>query len=143
MTLGLAIALSLAHQAGTPPVVMIPPRDPDGEACAILRHIAAVTQADLPIMADKITRTDGFSVMCGLRTVAWNKTFLANLSDFREGWRGRKQAQFNQVVCENEAFLPLARRGWRFAMNLTFQSGERFILDADCQGFPDLPIKKQ
>ncbi|RYG94776.1 MAG: hypothetical protein EON58_15525 [Alphaproteobacteria bacterium] len=137
MALAFAIAFSLAYQTEVPPVVMIPRRDPDGEACAILRDLAARTQADLPLMADKITRTDGFSVMCGLRTVTWNKTFLVDLSNFREGWQGRKQAQFSQIVCESEAFLPLARRGWRFAMNVTFQSGQRFVLDADCRGYPD------
>ncbi len=142
MTLAFALIFSLAYQAGTPPVVSIPPRDPDGEACRILRDLAARTQADLPLMADKITRTDGFSVMCGLRTVAWNKTFLVDLSNFREGWQERKQTQFSQLVCESEAFLPLARRGWRFVLNITFQSGQRFVLDADCRGYPDLPKSK-
>ena len=142
MTLAFALVFSLAYQAETPPVVRIPPRDLDREACTILRDLVAKTQADLPIMADRITRTDGFSVMCGLRTVAWNKTFLADLSNFREGWQERKQAQFNQLICENEAFLPMARRGWRFALNITFHSGQRFVLDADCRGFPDLPRLK-
>jgi len=89
--------------------------------------------AESPMMVDAVTRLDGMSVICSLRTVTWNKFVNVDAPQLRDGWQGRKQTQFNDIVCKNEAFRPLARRGWRFVQNLTFRSGERVIMDAKCE----------
>ncbi|MEO7688082.1 MAG: hypothetical protein ABIS51_02265 [Sphingomonas sp.] len=88
--------------------------------------------AELPKMVDRITRTDGMAIFCSLRTVTTNKSFLLPLSQFREGWQARKQEQWNRATCDDSFFGPMARKGWRFTENITFTSGERFILDAKC-----------
>lgn len=104
----------------------------DAEACSTLSRIVRDVQPELPKMIDAATRLDGVSVVCALRTHANNKFILVPLASFRDGWQARKQAQWNDIVCRNEAFRPLQKRGWRFVQNLTFVSGERFSLDAKC-----------
>lgn len=104
----------------------------DSQACSALGKIAKDMQPELPVMVDKITRVDGVAVLCSLRTNVINKTLLVDASKLREGWLTRKQAQWNDINCKNSAFRPLIDRGWRFTQNMTFISGERFILDAKC-----------
>ncbi len=132
----LALAALLAGQSAPPPVVstVIPNTEAmaDAQACERLRATAREVTAELPMMIDTVTRLDGMSVICSLRAVTWNKFIRADMSEMREGWQNRKQAQFNGIICGNASFVPLARRGWRFTQNLTFQSGERIIMDADC-----------
>ena len=125
----------LAALQDAPPVVHPPPAlagMSDAEFCKTMRAIVDTTMTELPKMVDRITRTDGMTVLCGLRTVATNKSFLVPLSQFRDGWQARKQEQWNRLTCDDNLFGPMARKGWRFALNLTFISGERFILDAKC-----------
>lgn len=105
----------------------------DNDACQTLGKLADGMQDELPKMVDKVTRLEGVAVICSLRSYVVNKTVLTNRSEFREGWFARKQTQWNQLNCGNEAFRPLIDRGWRFAQNMTFLSGERFTLDAKCQ----------
>lgn len=130
--IGFVIALALQAQTAAPVFRPSPIRPSDSEACATLRKIAEDTTRELPIMVDAITRTDGMSVICSLRSFTVNKFLNVDLSAFRQGWDARKQAQWNQIICRNEAFAPLQKRGWRFTQNLTFRSGERFMQDASC-----------
>ena len=127
-------AFPIAAQA--PPPSITPTRSvrTDAEICEYLRALAESTTRELPMMVDTVTRFDGMSAICALRTITWNKFVMADESSFREGWQDRKQAQFNQLICGNEAFEPMARRGWRFVQNLTFQSGGRYVMEARCDG---------
>jgi hypothetical protein len=130
--IGFLAALALGQQAPVP-TVQVPPRQvTEVEACVRLRKIAEDTTRELPIMVDAVTRTDGMSVVCALRTFTVNKFIAVDVREFREGWEARKLAQWNQIICRNEAFGPLQKRGWRFTENLTFKSGERFTHDANC-----------
>lgn len=130
------IHLTVAFLAGADPVPTITTKSvvvmTDEEACSTLGKIAKDTQPELPMMVDKITRMEGVAVFCSLRTFAVNKTILIDVGEFRDGWEGRKQAQWNEINCKNSAFRPLIDRGWRFTQNMTFLSGERFTLDAKC-----------
>lgn len=133
------IALAAFALVQSAPIVrpMAPPqadysRTTDGEFCRIMRQITANVTPDLPRMVDSVTRVDGMSVFCGLRTVATNKYLLVSMSAMQEGWQARKQEQWNRIICDNAAFGVMARRGWRFAHNMTFQSGERITQEARC-----------
>lgn len=130
--IGFIVALALQAQAAAPVLKSSLVGPSDVEACATLRKIAEDTTRELPIMVDAITRTDGMSVICSLRSFTVNKFLNVDLSAFRRGWEARKLAQWNQIICRNEAFAPLQKRGWRFTQNLTFKSGERFEQDASC-----------
>jgi hypothetical protein len=129
------ITLALAQQEPPP---LYAPTHPDyrtysnAQFCHDMREATRRTMSELPMMVDTITRMDGMAVNCALRVVGSNRFIMANMSDFREGWRERKQAQFSDLVCHNEEFVVMARRGWRFTEVWTFQSGERFVLDASC-----------
>jgi hypothetical protein len=130
----LLILGSLAALQDIPPIVRTYPATAvsDNQFCKTMHDIVDTAMTELPKMVDAITRTDGMSVLCGLRTVTTNKTFLVNLSQFREGWQARKQEQWNRMSCDNSSFGPMARKGWRFTLRITFASGEQFILDAKC-----------
>lgn len=134
--MSLVLPLVLFAQTVTTPPPIIRRRDSetvsDDDACSLLRTIAAKVQPDLPIQADAITRTTGMAVVCGLRTVTVNKVITVDPTSFRAGWQGREQLKWNAIICRNDAFAPLQRRGWRFALQITFLSGERFGVDADC-----------
>lgn len=137
------LAMTLAQDA-PPPMVRFesPPlqiqttpnyKTTDAQFCKMTRKIAKDLTAELPIWVDAITRTDGMSAMCSLRTVAWNKFVKTDVATFRDGWLGRKQAQWNKTICEdNGLYFQMARKGWSFVQNLTFESGERFVIRSQC-----------
>lgn len=130
------LALLLAVEPPAPVITPVAPPDfsrtTDAEFCSIGKQLTASVTAELPVKVDAITRLDGMSLFCSLKTVAWNRFLSVDLATFREGWQARKQQQWNAVVCKNPLFVVMARRGWRFTQNLTFQSGERFVQDANC-----------
>lgn len=128
-------AMMLAVQAplSSPPVVTYTQARPtDAEFCEEMRRVSAARLPDVPVMAGPTTRVDGFSVLCGDRSVSWEKFILMDMASLREGWRERKQAEFNRLICDHPTGGVMARRGWRFAQDLTFQSGERVTLVAEC-----------
>ena len=133
-----SIALLLAQAsapllAPPPPMITLPSPDlTDKQACALFEKVAADIQPELPKMVDKTTRLDGVVVICSMRIFQNNKFINVPVSSFREGWKKRKQAQWNEMNCSNRAFLPLVRRGWRLVQALTFISGERYIMDTKC-----------
>lgn len=127
----IALALLLAGQISENPTPAQRQRD-EVDFCNVMRRMTREAQADLPLQVDSITRTDGFSVICSLRTVTWNKTVSLATSRMTADFREVKQQQFNHIICDNTAFGPMARRGWRFVTNISFADGERITLDAHC-----------
>lgn len=129
----IAAALILASpQVLAPPPIYTVRETTDAEFCAMGDRLAKSLQPELPKMVDSSTRIDGIVALCAVRTLTWNKTLMAVPSDMRDGWQGRKQAQWNAIVCGNTAFAPMYRRGWTFTQNLTFQDGTRVVMDAKC-----------
>lgn len=104
----------------------------DKAFCDQAKNLEAAIQKELPVQADIATKTVGMSAICGLRTLDWNKFMQANLNELRDGWQGRKQTQWDDIICKNEAFGPAARNGWRFAVAITFLDGKRITIDAKC-----------
>jgi hypothetical protein len=136
MSLVIVVSVLLVTTDAAPPPIILEQRPvplSDQEACNILNQISEDLTKELPKMVDATTRLDGMVTLCSLRTVKASKFIIAPLSNMRSGWRERKQAQWNDIVCGNEAFLPLARRGWRFTQTLTFVGGERVNMDARCK----------
>jgi hypothetical protein len=124
------LAISAVTVTTPPPIRVI---NLDARDCSIMEKIADDMQAELPKIVDRATRLDGFVVLCSLRTVSNAKFVDADLAQMRSGWRERKQRQWNEINCENEAFLPMIRRGWRFVQVFTLRSGERYSMDAICK----------
>lgn len=120
-----AVALVLAQEPGRVPGAGAS----DAEYCAFLAPRAASTSKYLPWATDGTTRIDGMSVDCPRRTVSYDKFISADLS---EDWRQGLQEDWNEFVCGKDVYGPMARQGWRFSQNLTFQTGERLTQDARC-----------
>jgi hypothetical protein len=124
--IALAFAL-LAQPIPTPgPIVS------DAAACTQYRQIAHAIMQEVPQRIDAVSQLDGVMVVCGLRTVAYNKSFSILRTDLVSGWQEVTQRRWNTIVCENESSGPLARRGWRFVQYLSFRSGECITMDAHC-----------
>ena len=115
----------------TPPSIRV--INLDTRDCSMMVKIANDMQAELPKMVDRVTRLDGFVVLCSLRTVSNAKFIDADLAQMRSGWRERKQRQWSEINCKNEAFLRMIKRGWRFVQFFTLRSGERYSMDAICK----------
>lgn len=126
------IFIIAATLAQSPPPIVQTRRGEDAFACGRLQQVVELSMGDLPNQVDAITRTDGVSVLCGLRTYAVNQSVSVTTSQFRPGWRERERYKWEQVVCRNEALGPLVRRGWRFTKRMTFTDGEIFSTDAVC-----------
>lgn len=128
----IALALALASQQPIPMPGPLGPMGSDENACAQLRTIRERTMAEVPQQIDAISQLDGMMVMCGIRTVAFNKSFSVPTSALNTDWQPVTQQRWNAIICDGEAFGPLARRGWRFVQYLAFRSGERIAMDAHC-----------
>jgi hypothetical protein len=83
-------------------------------------------------MLDKVTRMDGIAVLCGTRVVAFYKFLNVAPSALREGWRERKQKQWNDVYCTDPLWLDAIRGGWTVSTIATFVEGTRIYIDANC-----------
>lgn len=133
----IAAILFAAAAPPPPPIILMRPSvegsaPSDASACKILGEIAAGVIAEAPKMIDAITRLDGAVVLCSAKVFQSSKFFTVPQSAFREGWRQRKQAQWNELNCGKELGV-LVRRGWRISQALTWVSGERIVMDAECK----------
>ena len=126
----LALAL-VATQAPPLQSVMMTPPSSDVLACTELQKVADGTMSQLPQWVDAVTRVDALVVTCGLKTYHVNKFINQPASEMREGWRGRKEAQWDKQICQG-SMGPLVENGWRISQVLTFASGERIEMDAHC-----------
>lgn len=104
----------------------------DAAFCKMGRKIAKDMTAELPIWVDAITRTDGYAVFCSLRTIATNKFIKTDEATFRQGWLARKEAQWNKTTCDSDLYFEMYQKGWAFVQNITFESGQRYVLRAQC-----------
>jgi hypothetical protein len=101
--------------------------------CKNLREFAVTSNQDAGSMLDAVTRHDGMAVLCNAKIVDFKKFILVNVSEFRDGWRERKQFQWNNTYCTNEAFRPAIDAGWTIASTVTFKDGSRYFLKAVCR----------
>ena len=129
------IAALLLQAATSPPPIIIQklPSPSPAERCRSLTKLVDSMQPELPKMVDAATRLDGVAVMCSVKMFNMNKFINAPMSSLREGWRDRKQAQWNQTICEDDDLRPLVWDGWSVQQRLTFVSGEMVVMKAECE----------
>jgi hypothetical protein len=126
------LTMALAATLPSPPPITVLRIPSDAEACDKLSAMAADIMFELPKMVDTSTRSDGLVVLCTTRTVNYSFFIGVTEAEFREGWKDRKQAQWNEQFCAQPQLNSLVRRGWRFRSTITFLSGERHYLTATC-----------
>ena len=107
----------------------------DASVCADLRARVEIANSDGPLWTDHMTRFDGVVVHCGFRVIEFKHFLDAAPSDLRDGWQGRKQSQWNSIYCSDAQMREIIEMGWTVTDVITFASGERFRLVADCTGF--------
>jgi hypothetical protein len=69
---------------------------------------------ELPKWVDAGTRVDAHVVTCRSKTYHVDKFINQPVSEMREGWRGRKEAQWDEMICHWN-MGPLVKGGWRIS----------------------------
>jgi hypothetical protein len=112
---------------------MMPPLNSDALACTSLQEVVATTMAELPKWVDAVTRIDALVLTCRSKTYHVDKFINQPISEMRDDWQGRKETQWDESICRGN-MGPLVEAGWRILQVLTFASGERIEIAADCAG---------
>lgn len=126
MIFALALAASF-----TPPVQPVMLSSSDTLACTELTQLAEATAAQFPKWVDPVTRVDALVVTCPSKAYHVDKFINEPISAMREGWQGRKQAQWDKQICLG-SMGSLVEGGWHISQVLTFASGERIQMHARC-----------
>jgi hypothetical protein len=100
--------------------------------CAEMKQAAERRRADIGTMLDQVTRMDGIAVLCGMRIVTFYKFLNIGPNALRDGWKERKQKQWDAIYCTNAAWLDAIRSGWTVSAVETFVEGTRIYIDAKC-----------
>ena len=100
--------------------------------CNLWKSAAAKTNKEGPVWVDTITRLDGVAVICSLKHAEFKKFIKVPQSQFRPGWQGRKQRQWNSIYCRQATLLAI-RHGWRIEQLLTFVDGSQHRISANCK----------
>ena len=83
-------------------------------------------------MVDPVTRNDGMAVLCNTKVVEYKKSMIVDFSMLRDGWKERKQKQWNSIYCDGSHWQKLIDDGWTVSTTLISKSGERFWFKAEC-----------
>jgi hypothetical protein len=102
------------------------------EFCATLKHYAEKSRADIGTMLDGVTRFDGMAVLCGLRRVVYYHFLTIAPIALRDGWKERKQKQWNEIYCQTPVFLEAIEAGWVIMDTITLVDGTRIYLETKC-----------
>lgn len=126
------LSLAIAAQASASPSPFQRRRD-EIDFCRAMTEEASRTAAELPRMVDRITRLEGLSVSCSLRTVTWNKTITVDRAQMDPHFlQVTQQEDWNHIICDDDPLGTMARRGWRFVTNYTYADGQQMITEAHC-----------
>jgi hypothetical protein len=104
----------------------------DAAFCAEMKRAAERGRADIGTMLDQATRMDGIAVLCGTRVIAFYKFLNVAPSALREGWKERKQKQWDGIYCTDPAWLKAIQSGWTVSTVATFIEGTRVWIEAKC-----------
>jgi hypothetical protein len=126
------LALALATMPHAPRMVLPSMPEPtDAERCETMRALAGQIRSNLPMMFDATSRTETIEVDCRRRRVVWSNSGVIPVGPPREGWRARKQSDWNAAICRDPVWKWMRIRGWRFLQAQASQGGERIIFDAE------------
>jgi hypothetical protein len=100
--------------------------------CVEMKGFAEKARADAGTMLDPITRSDGMAVLCESRVVTFYRYMTVAPTALRDGWKARKQSQWNDIYCKDAAWLPVIQAGWTVAIAITFVDGTRVFMEAKC-----------
>jgi hypothetical protein len=105
----------------------------EDEFCSQITEMAEKLNAEGSSMVDAGTRQDGMAAICSLKVVEFKKFVNMPITSLREGWQGRKQAQWNKIYCDNNSpFRSAIDNGWTIGVLTTFIDGEQHRIKAAC-----------
>ncbi len=104
----------------------------DKEFCKAMTDLMTNINKDAGQMVDATTRNDGGAVLCNSKIVDYKKFLKAPSTAMREGWKERKNAQWNEIYCKGP-FLDAIRNGWTISTTLTTIDGDRTWIKANCK----------
>lgn len=105
----------------------------DAKFCVEMKQAAERSRSDIGTMLDLVTRMDGIGVLCGTRTITFYKFINVAPSAFRDGWKERKQKQWDAIYCADPAWRQAVKAGWAISSTVTFVEGTRIYLEAQCE----------
>jgi hypothetical protein len=104
-----------------------------GEFCVAVTDIARRMNARRGKWLDRSTRHDGVVVDCELKTLEAKRFLNADPDAMREGWKTRKEGEWNSAYCNDEPWREPIENGWSIISTLTFQTGDQVSFVAQCE----------
>jgi hypothetical protein len=123
-TIPVAITLTLA------PLPALP-FDQD-EFCVAVTDIAHRINARKGRWLDRSTRHDGVELDCESKTLEAKRFINADPDDMREAWEARKEREWNDRYCNDDAWREAIDNGWSIISTLTFRTGQQVSVVAEC-----------
>jgi hypothetical protein len=105
----------------------------DEAFCKKMKQFQQNVLQDIGAMLDSVTRNDGMAVFCGNKIVEFKKFVIVSETEIREGWKERKGAQWDEIMCGNDVIREAVDGGWIIANLMTFSDGKRFRHTANCR----------
>ena len=98
-----------------------------------MQETAVGLNKDIGAKLDRITTNQGMSVLCNTKIVTYRKSISVPISSMPENWVQRTQMQWNQIYCENIAYGPAIKSGWKIAMTMVDVNGrmQQFVAHCD------------
>ena len=105
----------------------------DDLICQDFQDAADTMNKDRGKMVDVITRTDGVTVLCGVKILQFKKFLFTSPKALRPGWQARKQSQWNDLYCQGDFRRIILENGWTVSQEWIFEDGARFLMKAECE----------
>ena len=105
----------------------------DAWFCQFMKEAADKSYKDVGSKVDSVTINLGMGVLCNMKVVNYKKRLEVPFSAFNAGWEQRKQAQWNQIYCNNVGFAEAIASGWTISVTTIDADGKQHYMDAKCR----------
>jgi len=112
----------------------------EDEFCIAVTDAARRMNARKGRWLDRSTRYDGVLVDCEAKTLEAKRFLNADPDSMREGWKTRKELEWNYAYCSDERWRKAIDAGWNIISTLTFRSNDQLSFVAECE-MVDIPSR--
>jgi hypothetical protein len=98
-----------------------------------MQETAAKSNKDAGSKVGSVTTHMGMAVLCNMKVVDFKKRLDVPFSALGSGWEDRKQAEWNQIYCNNVGFSQAIANGWHISTTTTDADGKRHYIEAKCR----------
>lgn len=100
--------------------------------CQVLEQIQKDLQEHIDTTMDPVTKIDDMIVLCDTKVLVFKKYLASAAEHLRAGWQEHKQAQWNDLYCNDAITSAAIADGWTIATELTTTDGKRLWYTAEC-----------